>query len=259
MVYGKRRAPGWERAFLWDCLRGLFALFELLLEGGEGFEVAESGLLGCGKRSGFFSLTGSARSASGFAFGFAFGLGFVFVDAAVAEDDAAVVLVEFDYLEFEGFAGLGLSAVFFDEVAGSCESFNAFGEGYDSTFFHEFGDGALVNGAYAVLFFKGVPGVVFELLVTEAEATVFLVDFEDLNFDGRTDLSEFAGVFDLLGPREVRDVDQAVNSFFEFYEYAEVSEVANLGGVAAADGEAHFDVGPGIGFDRIIVSGRSLL
>ena len=38
----------------------------------------------------------------------------------------------------------------------------------------------------------------------------------------------------LLGPREVADVNQTVNTFFKFYEDTEVSEVAHLCGVARA-------------------------
>jgi hypothetical protein len=72
--------------------------------------------------------------------------------------------------------------------------------------------------------------------VAEAQAAVVFVDSEDFNFDVSTDLSKFAGVFDFLSPREVADVDETVNAFFDFNENAEVSEVANFSGVAATDG-----------------------
>ena len=42
-------------------------------------------------------------------------------------------------------------------------------------------------------------------------------------------------MLNLLGPREVRDVDKAVNTFLKLYEDTEVGEVANLSGVLAAD------------------------
>jgi len=76
------------------------------------------------------------------------------------------------------------------------------------------------------MFLKYIPRIFFQLLVAEAQATVVLVDCENFNFDISTDLSEFARVFDLLSPREIADVDETVNAFFDFNEYAEVSEVA---------------------------------
>ena len=53
-------------------------------------------------------------------------------------------------------------------------------------------------------------------------------------------------MFNLLRPRQVRDVDQTVNAFFYFYEYTEVSEVANLGNVLAAYRILLFDSFPRI-------------
>ena len=70
---------------------------------------------------------------------------FVFEDAAVAEDDALAVFVEFDDLELEGLTGLGLCSVFFDEVLGRCKAFYAVLEGYDSAFVKYFGDCAFVD------------------------------------------------------------------------------------------------------------------
>ena len=60
------------------------------------------------------------------------------------------------------------------------------------------------------------------------------------------DFAEFRRMFDFLGPREVGDVNQAVNAFFDFNEHAEVGEVANFGGVARAERIFGFDVLPGI-------------
>ena len=53
-------------------------------------------------------------------------------------------------------------------------------------------------------------------------------------------------MLNLLGPAEVRDVDQAVNALLDFNKYTEVGEVANLGSVLRADGIAYFDIFPGI-------------
>ena len=94
--------------------------------------------------------------------------------------------------------------------------------------------------------FESIPGVVFELLVAEAEAAAFLVYLKNLDFDVGADLSELARVFDFLGPAEVADMDKTVDTFFDFNKYAEVGEVAHAGSVTAADGIANLDVFPGI-------------
>ena len=70
--------------------------------------------------------------------------------------------------------------------------------------------------------------------MTEAQTTVLLVDFENYYVDRSTYCSELRWVLNLLSPREVRDVDQTINTFLELYEDTEVSEVANLSGVLAA-------------------------
>ena len=82
--------------------------------------------------------------------------------------------------------------------------------------------------------------------MSERQTTVVLVDFENNNFDFCAELSEFRRMLNLLGPAEVRDVDQAVNALLDFNKYTEVGEVANLGSVLRADGIAYFDIFPGI-------------
>ena len=109
-----------------------------------------------------------------------------------------------------------------------------------------FGDRAFVYATFREHRFEYIPRILFDLLVSEAETTVVLVDFEDLHLDGSAHLREFAGVLHFLRPREVGDVDQAVNTFFEFYEHTEVGEVANFGRVLRTNGILHFDVLPGI-------------
>ena len=77
---------------------------------------------------------------------------------------------------------------------------------------------ALMDRTYSEDSLEYIPGILFKLLVAERETTVVLVDFENLNFDVGTDLSKFRGVFNLLGPREVADVDESVNAFLDFNE-----------------------------------------
>ena len=92
----------------------------------------------------------------------------------------------------------------------------------------------------------GLPGVLLELLVAQAQATVLLVDVENDNVDGSVNLGELARVLDLLGPRQVADVDQALNALFHLNKDTEVGEVAHLGGVLAANGVLLLDGVPRI-------------
>ena len=91
-----------------------------------------------------------------------------------------------------------------------------------------------------------VPGVLLQLLVAERETTVNLVNLQYANVDDLAYLGELIGVLNLLGPAQVADVDEAVNTFLNLNEYAEVGEVANLSSVLAADGVLGFDSLPGI-------------
>ena len=119
------------------------------------------------------------------------------------------------------------------------------------TLIQHFDDSTFVYRTYCEYSFEYIPGVFFELLVTEAQATVFFVDLQHLYIDIRTDLSKFGRMFNLLSPRQVRDVDQTVNTFFNFYEYTEVSEVANLSCVLRTDRIFLFDSFPRISFQLL--------
>ena len=224
----------------WNCK----LLAEFLFESCESFEVSESSALerscSCGSFN-FFLGSGLTLSLT---LCLLFVAGFVFEDAAVREDDALAVFVEFNHLEVELLVNLGGSAVFFNEVFGSCEALNTVGKSDNSTLVEHFDDCAFVNRANGEHCLEYIPGVFFELLVAEAETTVVLVDLKNFHFDFSTNLGEFAGVFDFLCPAEVADVDEAIDTFFNFNEYAEVSEVAHFCCVAAANGIAYFDIFP---------------
>lgn len=243
-----------------------FAL-ELLLESLEGAEIAEGGLLHGSELRGLLALLAvvAAESAAAGAFGTLAALGTflgalgVFGNAAVAQDDALAALVELDYLELELVVELGLGAILLDEVLGGGEAFHAVFKRDDGALVHYFGDGALVDGAYGEDGLEDVPGVLLELLVAEAEATVVLVDFEHLHVDVVADFGELAGVLDLLGPAEVADVDEALYALLDLHEETEVGEVAHLGGVAAADGVADLDVLPGVVAELLDAEGHLAL
>ena len=53
-------------------------------------------------------------------------------------------------------------------------------------------------------------------------------------------------MLNLLGPREVADVDQTIDTLLELNKYTEVGEVANLSGVLAANRILNLDSLPRI-------------
>ena len=163
-------------------------------------------------------------------------------------DDTFCILVEFDYLERQFFIQLSLRTVFFYQVFRSCETFYTIRQCYNGTLIQHFDDSSFVNRTYSEYCFEYIPRIVFQLLVTQAQTTVFLVDFQNYYIDVCTNLSEFRRMFDLLSPRQVRDVDQSVNTFFDFYEYTEVSEVANFSNVLRTYRIFFFDSFPWICF-----------
>ena len=164
----------------------------------------------------------------------------------MAEDNTFVILIKLDNLEVELFVDFCLAAIFLNEVFGSSETFNTVRQSNYSALVEHLNDSAFMHGTHCKYSFEYIPGIFFELLVTEAQATVVLVDLENFHFDIGTNLCEFAGVFDFLGPGQVADMDKAIDAFFDFNKYTEVGEVAHTGSVAAADRIFDFDIFPRI-------------
>ena len=130
----------------------------------------------------------------------------------------------------------------------SCKTFYTIRKSYYSTLIQHFDDSTFVYRTYSKYSFEYIPRIFFQLFVTKAQATVFFVDFQYLNFDICTDLSEFRRMFYFLSPRQVRDVDQSVYTFFDFHEYTEVSEVTNFCSVLGTYRILFFDSFPWILF-----------
>jgi len=219
----------------------LFVFFQFL----EDVEVAKGGLLQVVVDLLDGLLGGALAVFAAFA---AFILAFL-EGAGVGDDDAFAVLVELDDLEVESLTLTGFALVFLVEVAHRGESLDVVGEHDGGALVVHVDDLALVDRADGEEALVDVPGVLLELLVSEAEATVFGVDFEDDHVDLLTDLGELGGVFDFLAPAEVADVDEAIDAFFKLDEDAEVGEVADGGGVFASDGVALGDAEPGVGHE----------
>ena len=110
--------------------------------------------------------------------------------AAVAENNALAVLVELDDLEGQNLTLLGLAAVLLLQVLGSSEAFNVLVELDDSTLLEQFGNLTLVDRTNGELLLEYIPRIVLELLVTERETAVLLVDVENDNVDLCTYLGE---------------------------------------------------------------------
>ena len=105
---------------------------------------------------------------------------------------------------------------------------------------------ALMDAANGEEGLVDIPRILLELLVTEAQTAVFGIDLKDHNLNLLTDLGKLGGVFDLLAPAEVADVDKTVDTFLELDEDTEVGEVAHGGGVLAAHRIFLGDGQPGI-------------
>ena len=127
----------------------------------------------------------------------------IFEYSAVRKDDALSVLVEFDYLEVEFFTKLSLASVFLNKVLRSSKSFYTVLELDNCALVENFDDLSVVDRILSEDCLEVVPRIVLKLLVAEAETTVFLVDFENLNIDVCTDLCELRWMLNLLSPREV--------------------------------------------------------
>ena len=178
---------------------GLFS-GKFLLEGCKFFEVAESSAFdsrgGC-RLLFFLSLT------TCLACFVLLSLSFVFEDAAVREEDALVVLVEFDYLEGEFLVELSMAAIFLNEMFGSCKTFYAILELYNGTLIKHFDDCTFVDAAICENCFEYIPRILFKLFVTERKTTVVFIYFKNNYFDFCTNLSELRRMFDFLSPRKI--------------------------------------------------------
>src|SRR3990172_2726341 len=96
-----------------------------------------------------------------------------------------------------------------------------------------------------------VPHVGGELLQPEGQALVLGVDVQDDRLHRVPLLEQLRGVFDPLRPREIGDVDEAVDPLLDLDEGAELGEVAHLALDARADRVFLRELHPGIGLDLL--------
>ena len=138
------------------------------------------------------------------------------------------------------------------------KSFDVMGKQHGSAFVVHAGDSAFVNGTNGEDGFINVPRILFQLLVTQAQATILGVHFKNNHFDGFTHFGELGGMFDFLVPGEVGDVNQAVNALFQFHENTEGREVTDRSGVAGTDRIFLQNVSPRIGDELLDTQGHLL-
>src|SRR6266487_3012890 len=107
-------------------------------------------------------------------------------------------------------------------------------------------DLALDGGTDRVLLHERLPRIAHRLLQPERDAALDRIDLEDLHFDLLRGRDDFAGMHVLLGPRHLRDVDQALDAGLELDEGAVVGDVGDPALVAGADREFRLDALPGV-------------
>src|SRR5882672_2088025 len=103
------------------------------------------------------------------------------------------------------------------------------------------------------------PGIHAELFDADSDALVGFVDFQHHGLDFVALLEDFGGMIDLARPRDVRDVDHAVETFLQLDEGAVAGEIANLALDAGAGRIFLQRLVPRIGFELADAEGDFLL
>src|SRR6202165_4900254 len=95
-------------------------------------------------------------------------------------------------------------------------------------------------------FAEDFPGIAHGLLEAERYPALDRIDFENLHFDFLRGRNDLAGVHVLLGPRHLRDVDQAFDARLQFDERAVVGDVGDAAGEARVERILRLDALPRI-------------
>src|SRR6267154_2158395 len=96
-------------------------------------------------------------------------------------------------------------------------------------------DLALDGRADREFFDENFPGIAHGLLEAERNPALDRIDFENLHFDFLRGRNDLAGVHVLLGPRHLRDVDQAFDARLQLDERAVVGDVGDAAGESGAE------------------------
>ena len=104
-----------------------------------------------------------------------------------------------------------------------------------------------------------VPRVGTQLLASQGDALLLLVDGEDDTLHLVALLDHLGGVADLLGPAHVRDVQETINPLLNLHEGSVGSQVAHGAGDHSPDGVVALHQVPGIGLSLLHTQGDLLL
>lgn len=154
-----------------------------------------------------------------------------------------------DFLSFFEFVG-GVFDAIIGDLGDMDETFDPGFEFNESAKVGEFFDVALPDGAFAVADGDmAAPRIGADIFDGEGEALVLFVDVGDDGFDFLAFFKHFRGMFDALNPRDIGDVDEAVDAFFDTDKDAEVGDIADLADDLATEGIFLFELAPRVGFD----------
>ena len=207
------------------CKKGLFTfLFEILLKGLQNVQIAQRSSF----RVAFVDL-GNLTSLL-LLFGFSHLL-LIFLGSLpslrMGEMNLLSLLGEVNHHKVKNFVHLSLRLVFFQQVAVEGKALDAVRQSHHGTLVVHAGNRSLVDRTHSEDGLKDIPRILLQLLVTQAETTVLGIHFQNNHVDRLTNFGELGRMFDFLGPGEVRDVDQAVNTLFELNEDTEVGMPAS--------------------------------
>src|SRR5580700_10809877 len=93
---------------------------------------------------------------------------------------------------------------------------------------------------------ENFPGIAHGLLEAERNPALDRIDFENLHFDFLRGRDDLAGMHVLLGPRHLRDVDQAFDARLELDERTVVGDVGDAAGKARVERILRLDALPRI-------------
>src|SRR5882762_154917 len=162
------------------------------------------------------------------------------------KNDAFFIAIKFNHHKLRCFVCLYLFAVFLVQVAVRCKSFQSVRQLHDGALVVFANNGSFVDSAHGKSILQCVPGIFFQLLVTQLQLAVGLVDTKDLDFDLFAHLRVFAWVVETFQPAQVADVDHAADAGSQFHKHTVRSNILHQAGMAAAFRELSVDGIPGI-------------
>src|SRR5262245_5770110 len=127
------------------------------------------------------------------------------------------------------------------------QAVNAFLDFNKGTKVGQVADASMNARADLITLSQSLPGILLDLLHSQADAPGFRVNAEHFNFDGITRVYQLAWMFDPLGPAHLRNVNQALHAGLQLNEGAVVGHAGDRSSRAGSRRKAFFNAFPGIG------------